>query len=134
MIALSTSNCGGGGGGGSGSSPNSSPTPSPAPSASPTPTVSPATSTVSGMLTDSVTKQPLPGITVAVQSTSLNAVTDTNGAFSIPGVPTGSQTLVFTNSVGGAVGTQAITVTGTTTNVGTITVPGQGNPPPAPPV
>jgi hypothetical protein len=89
---------------------------------------------VSGKLVDSVTTQPDTLITVKIQSSGQSAVTDSTGAFSISNVPDGPQTLVFTNSLGGALGTKAVTITGSVDNLGTIQITGEGTPPVQPPV
>ncbi|HEX2094030.1 MAG TPA: SusC/RagA family TonB-linked outer membrane protein [Longimicrobiaceae bacterium] len=48
---------------------------------------------VSGTVTDQQTGRPLSGVQVAVEGTSLVAVTGANGTYSIVGVPTGTHTL-----------------------------------------
>ena len=47
--------------------------------------------TVSGTVTDGQTGDPLPGANVRVAATSLGAATNSDGSFSISGVPTGEQ-------------------------------------------
>jgi outer membrane receptor protein involved in Fe transport len=42
---------------------------------------------ISGVITDSQTKEPLVGVTVAVEGTNLGAITDVNGAYKIINVP-----------------------------------------------
>ncbi|MCW3462292.1 TonB-dependent receptor [Chitinophaga nivalis] len=49
---------------------------------------------VTGFVTDAVTKDPLPGVTVAVEGTSIGAVTDATGKFTLQ-APAENGTLVF---------------------------------------
>ncbi len=51
--------------------------------------------TITGFVTDAGTNEPLPGVNVVVKNTSIGAITQTNGAYTISGVSSG-QTLVFT--------------------------------------
>jgi len=48
---------------------------------------------ISGVVTDGETKQPLPGVNVIVEETSLGAATDIHGEFIILNIPAGSYTL-----------------------------------------
>jgi len=50
--------------------------------------------TVSGTVIDDATKQPLPGVTVMVEGTTIGTITDTDGKFEIT-LPEGSNILVF---------------------------------------
>lgn len=47
------------------------------------------TGAIRGTIADAVTKQPLPGVTILVSGTTLGAVTDVDGAFSIERIPVG---------------------------------------------
>ncbi|MBC8084916.1 MAG: TonB-dependent receptor, partial [Hymenobacter sp.] len=51
------------------------------------------TGTVSGTVRDRKTQETLPGVTVALEGTSLGTATDTDGRFRLTGVPTGSYNL-----------------------------------------
>jgi TonB-dependent SusC/RagA subfamily outer membrane receptor len=53
-----------------------------------------ATSTVRGRISDSRTGSPITAAQVSVEGTTLGALTDAEGAFTIAGVPTGTRTLV----------------------------------------
>ena len=50
---------------------------------------------VVGAVLDSETRLTLSGVRVSVQGTDLDGITNPNGRFSLQGVPTGQQTLVF---------------------------------------
>ena len=54
------------------------------------------TGTLSGVITDSVTGIPISGVTVVIGSTS--TTTDSNGAYSIAGIPIGSYAVTFTKA------------------------------------
>ena len=51
--------------------------------------------TVSGVVTDSVSGKPLPGVSVFLNNTAHGTATRSNGTFDLPGVPQGSWQLVF---------------------------------------
>jgi outer membrane receptor for ferrienterochelin and colicins len=53
------------------------------------------TGTVKGTVTQASNSQPLVGVIVTVEGTSIKAVTNTRGAYTIDRAPTGPQTLVF---------------------------------------
>lgn len=50
--------------------------------------------TITGMVTDSTTNEPLPGVNIYVSGTNTGTTTDTNGTYSVS-VPSGATTLVF---------------------------------------
>ncbi|MBI5265630.1 MAG: carboxypeptidase-like regulatory domain-containing protein, partial [candidate division Zixibacteria bacterium] len=54
---------------------------------------------ISGVITDAQTKEPLVGVSVSVTGTTLGAMTDANGVFTIINVPVGTYTLKY-SSVG----------------------------------
>lgn len=55
------------------------------------------TQTVRGVITDAESKTPMPGVVVVlVSNQQINAVTDSNGYFSLAGVPVGRQSFFFT--------------------------------------
>lgn len=63
-----------------------------------------AAGAISGIVTNALTREPLPGVNVTVAGTSLGAVSDSNGAFRIAAVPLGTyqvrgSALGFTPSV-----------------------------------
>src|SRR5688572_7025705 len=68
------------------------------------------TGTVRGTITDGVSQRPVPGARVSVEGTSLGAVSNTMGAYSIVNVPAGSQVLRAT-AIGYDVGRQTVTIT-----------------------
>ena len=80
--AVLLTGCGGGGGGGSTGGSSSS------------------TATVTGQLKDTTTSNVLPNRTVTVENTTLSAVTDAQGDFTISSVPVTSITLSVTDSNG----------------------------------
>ena len=51
--------------------------------------------TISGLVVDALSGEPLIGTNVAVEGTSLGASTDLNGEYIIPNVPAGTHTIVF---------------------------------------
>jgi hypothetical protein len=51
--------------------------------------------TVSGVILDAGTREPLPIVNVFLANTALGAVTDTSGRFSIPNIPTGAYDLII---------------------------------------
>jgi len=53
--------------------------------------------TITGKLTDGTTKEPLLGVSVAIQGTTMGAVTDENGVYRIHNVPIGNYTLVLSS-------------------------------------
>ena len=60
-----------------------------------TPLVAQGTGTVKGTVTQSGNSQPLAGVIVTIAGTSIKAVTNTHGVYTIDRAPTGPQTLVF---------------------------------------
>lgn len=52
------------------------------------------TGTVTGVVSDSTTGDPLPGVNVVIEGENLGAATNANGQYNISNVPTGTQTLV----------------------------------------
>ncbi|SIO42100.1 carboxypeptidase-like regulatory domain-containing protein [Chitinophaga niabensis] len=52
--------------------------------------------TIKGLVTDRNTHQPLPGVTVAITTTSAGTATDEKGAFRIPGIPVGRHNIKVT--------------------------------------
>jgi TonB-dependent receptor len=74
-----------------------------------------ASGTVKGKVTASDTKDALPGANVFVKGTSLGAATDLKGAFTIPNVPSGEQTLVVS-----FIGYSSLSVTLTVPEDGTV--------------
>ncbi len=50
---------------------------------------------ISGFVTDATTGEPLIGTNIAIMGTSLGTISDLNGAFFIPNIPVGSQTVAF---------------------------------------
>lgn len=54
------------------------------------------TGTITGVVTDTTTGDPLPGVNVIVQGTTLGAASDVDGTFTIRNVPTGTQTIAAT--------------------------------------
>src|SRR6266542_5011698 len=48
------------------------------------------TVTVTGVITDAKDESPLPGTSVSVKGTSVGTVSDINGKYSLPNVPSGS--------------------------------------------
>ena len=54
------------------------------------------TGKISGVVTDKDTKQPLPGVNIVVEGTTMGAATDANGRYFILQVPPGSYNLVVT--------------------------------------
>ena len=54
------------------------------------------TGSLTGIVTDAATSEPVPGVSVSVSGTNLGAVTDENGKYRIINVPVGTYTLAFT--------------------------------------
>lgn len=52
---------------------------------------------ISGTITDSATQEPLVGASIVIKGTTLGALTDLDGEYTISGVPPGSYTLVITS-------------------------------------
>jgi hypothetical protein len=48
-------------------------------------------STIAGTVTDSVTRQPIPGVQVIIVGTTRGSITDEGGRYSLRGVPPGSE-------------------------------------------
>ena len=121
VVALLTGCGGGGGGGGS------------------TTTTQAQTASVTGQLKDQTTSNVLPNRTVAVANTSLTAVSDAQGNFTLSSVPVTSITLNVTDSNGTSDGTAGpynlSSISGSTKNIGVVTlnIYGSGGGPPAPP-
>lgn len=120
--AVLLSGCGGGGGGGGGGGITS-------PQAQ--------TTTITGQLQDKSTSNVLPGRTVTVQNTSLSAISDPQGNFTINSVPVTSITLSVVDSNGtsdGVTGPIDLSkVGGNPKNIGVVVLDIYGNGPPAPP-
>ena len=75
------------------------------------------TGTVNGRVVDSTSQQPLAGVTVRITGTQRGTQTREDGAFTLPGVPAGTQPLQA-NRIGYGAGVQQVTVTeGATTTV-----------------
>lgn len=53
------------------------------------------TGSLTGIVTDAATSEPVPGVSVSVAGTNLGAVTDENGKYRIINVPVGTYTLAF---------------------------------------
>ena len=80
----------------------------------------PTTGAVTGTVTNARAGTPLPDATVAVAGTSLRTTTNSNGNFTLNGVPEGRQTLTV-SAAGFTSTTQAVTVVaGTSVSAGTI--------------
>lgn len=116
LIAL-LAGCGGGGGGG-GTTPGT-------------------TVTLQGTLQDKSSGIKLQNRTVQVQNTNLIGITNSQGQFSIAGVPAGNVTLVVTDSIGTPNGTVAVNVGrlsgGAVRDAGILTLD-LGSLPPPPPI
>ena len=54
------------------------------------------TGTVTGVVTDSTTGDPIPGVSILVSGTQIGTSTDANGEYDLTGVPAGQQTLEVT--------------------------------------
>jgi TonB-dependent starch-binding outer membrane protein SusC len=65
--------------------------------------------TIAGTVTDQTTQQPLAGAQIQIAGTQLGTITNQQGRFIIPNVPTGQQTVRVT-LIGYAQGTQAVQV------------------------
>ncbi|HVW61310.1 MAG TPA: carboxypeptidase-like regulatory domain-containing protein [Puia sp.] len=55
------------------------------------------TGTIKGRIIEQATKQPIPGVTVAVKDRPLTVLTDSTGAYSIPDIPPGTYSLILTH-------------------------------------
>ena len=78
--------------------------------ASPVPVGSPGpTTTLSGVVTNALTGQPIAGATVQVDGTSVSAITGSDGRFTLAGVPAG-QRVLRVSAPGFATATRTITV------------------------
>jgi len=84
------------------------PTFGPTPTVGPTPTTGPP-GTITGIVTNALTGQPLPGATVRVDGTGLSATTGSDGRFVLSGVPSGTRTL-RTSASGFVTETRTVTV------------------------
>ncbi len=97
-----------------GSSPTS---PSPTPAPSPAPAPAPTSGTLSGVVRDSVTGQPVAGVSVAFldgpNASKASVTTDGNGAFSVPATAFGTFSVKASKDDYTAT-TQAVTMTGDT--------------------
>lgn len=115
--------CGGGGGG------------STPPGGTP-PGIPPATTaTITGVLQDQPTSTLLVNRTVTVQGTTLSGISNSQGQFSIAGVPLSSITLIIRDSNGAANGQYTVnvsTLSGSPRNLGTILLNVSGSVPPPP--
>ena len=79
---------------------------------------------IAGRITDAGNRLALAGARVSVAETGLTAFADAAGDYSLPAVPAGNRTLVF-SYVGYAELTRSVTVTaGTTTRTGSATAAG----------
>lgn len=75
-----------------------------------------ATGVISGQAVDSMSQQPLAGVTIAIEGTQLGTITRDNGGYLLSGVPAGTHTLRAIR-IGYAPQTQTVTVTaGATTS------------------
>src|SRR5689334_12949588 len=54
------------------------------------------TGSISGLVADSVTKEPVIGASILVAGTSIGASTDLDGKFTLKNIPAGAQTIIVT--------------------------------------
>lgn len=81
------------------------------------PAAAQGTGTLKGTVTQSGTEQPLVGVLVSINGTTIKGVTNTRGVYTIENVPTGPQTLTFR-----WLGYRPITASGTVAATGTTTL------------
>ena len=75
-----------------------------------------AQNTISGTVTDNSSGQPLVGVNVVVEGTSMGAATGSDGSYSVSGVSDGSYTVTATY-IGYSDQSQQVTVSGSSTTV-----------------
>ena len=119
IFALVVTGCGGGGGGGGGGT-------------------IPTTTSIVGVLQDTLTSHPITGRTLTVQgSPTIHTVTDGTGHFQLDGVPSSGTTVINIFESPGGFKDGSVTVdvgaaTGNPKNVGTVLFDLSSNPPPPP--